>query len=100
VIWDAHSVVPRILIVNEGSIAFIAPGMAVFNCPLKETELSPRSFLEASSCSFRITCDHTDYRLYLIRPQSAPKLSKNHVEEIRVTLHAAADTGALIGVAP
>ena len=96
-VWNPNSIVPGILIISEGSIAFITPGTAVFDCPLKEAALSPRTSLEACSCSFRITCGGTTYRLYLIAPQGAPKLSKDHVEEIGITLHATSAAGALIG---
>ena len=97
VIWNPHSIVPGILIISGESIAFVTPGTAVFNRPLKETALSPRTSLEACSCSFRITCGCTTYRLYLIAPQGAPKLSKDHVEEIGITLQTASTAGALIG---
>lgn len=96
-VWNPHSIVPGILIISGGSIAFVTPGTAVFNRPLKETALSPRTSLEACSCSFRITCGCTTYRLYLIAPQGAPKLSKDHVEEIGITLQTASAAGALIG---
>jgi len=96
-VWNPHSIVPGMLIISGGSIAFITPGTAVFDCPLKEAVLSPRTSLEACSCSFMLTCSHAIYRLYLIAPQGAPKLSKDHVEEIGITLHATSAAGALIG---
>ena len=34
-VWNPHSIVPGILIISGGSIAFVTPGTAVFNHPLK-----------------------------------------------------------------
>ena len=53
------SFVPGLLSVDGESIAFATPTARVFDCPLRETTLSMKGFLQATTCSFRITCGDT-----------------------------------------
>lgn len=73
------SLVPGLLCVDGKSIAFVTPTARVFDCPLRETTLSMEGFLQASSCSFRIMCSDTIYRMYLTR-HGARKLSRDQLE--------------------
>jgi hypothetical protein len=107
------SFVPGLLCVDGDSIAFITPSARVFDCPLRETTLSMKGFLQATTCSFRINCCDTIYRIWLTQPGGAKKLSKDQLdgierdqlederdrlEDIEGALNTASDAAGLVSV--
>jgi hypothetical protein len=77
---DTVSFVPGLLCVDGKSIAFITPTARAFDCPLRETKLSKKGFF--TTCSFRITCGGTVYRIWLTRAEGTRKLSKDQLDGI------------------
>ena len=96
-LWNSYSLVPGILMVGADSIAFVTPDVTVFDYPLSEIEMFDITYLKIFSGSFRITRGDSTYRLYLLPPQGARKLSKDHLEGIGITLQATSAAGTLIG---
>jgi hypothetical protein len=76
------SFVPGLLSVDGESITFTTPTGRVFDCPLRETTLSMKGFLQATTCSFRITYGDTIYRIWLTQPEGARELSRDQLEGI------------------
>jgi hypothetical protein len=96
-IFDPGSAVPGMLCVGPESIAFLTPDAWVFDGLLRETALSMKGFWQASSCSFRITCNGTAYRMYLSPRKGARKLSGDQLEAIEGALNAMSAAGRLMG---
>lgn len=96
-IFDPGCIVPGMLCVGPESIAFLTPDARVFDGQLRETALSMKGFWQASSCSFRITCNGTAYRIYLSPRKGARKLSRDQLEAIEGALNATSAVGHLIG---
>jgi hypothetical protein len=93
-ILNPQSVRPGVLSVDEETIAFVTPEGELFNSLIKDADLVMQGILGAWTCAFKI---QHGARLYLYPPQGAPRLSKDHLDGIGMTLHAAAYSGMLIG---